>query len=305
MPKKKCFIIMPFSETTPKHTEVYWESHFENFLKPIIQETGDIEVFKSDAIRGDILKKIILDLSNSDIVVADLTDSNPNVYWELGIRHSLKNGTITIKDIDYKKRVFDVSTIGTINYYPKDYIKNEKFKKLFKKAIIDCCENTGQMDSYVLDMLSGRGSIYEIINKEEIKRKIEGLVNEYTYNQTVYNEMMSYSQNNLELRATEKKVESNTSLSKTNIKFTLKLIRTNSLELLITTRYIDENIKLYNELENMLSVIYSINSQAIQWYQYLSHIESWLINCKSDFDKDMNNYKQTINYLIEKYVSKK
>jgi hypothetical protein len=101
---------MPFSETTPEHTEEYWTSHFEGFLKPIVEEIGGIDVFRSEALRGDVLKKIILDLSNSDIVIADLTDSNPNVYWELGIRHSLKNGTITVKDIDYKEWVFVMSS---------------------------------------------------------------------------------------------------------------------------------------------------------------------------------------------------
>jgi hypothetical protein len=65
---------------------------------------------------------------NPDIVIADLTDSNPNVYWELGVRHSLKSGTILIKDHNYKIP-FDLSKIGILSYYPEKHIKHEKFRR--------------------------------------------------------------------------------------------------------------------------------------------------------------------------------
>jgi len=94
--KKQCFVIMPFSETTEKHTENYWTEHFEDFLKPLIEECPQLEAYRSKPLHGDILKDIITKLIISPLVVADLTDLNPNVFWELGIRQSFKHGTITI-----------------------------------------------------------------------------------------------------------------------------------------------------------------------------------------------------------------
>jgi hypothetical protein len=37
---QRCFVIMPFSETTPEHTEDYWTRHFDTFLKPLIEGSG-------------------------------------------------------------------------------------------------------------------------------------------------------------------------------------------------------------------------------------------------------------------------
>ena len=74
--RKTCFVIMPFSETTDKHTAEYWMKHFENFLKPLIEENSKVIAHRSEPLRGDIVKQIINDLVVSPIVVADLTDKN-------------------------------------------------------------------------------------------------------------------------------------------------------------------------------------------------------------------------------------
>lgn len=89
---------MPFSKTTDKHTEDYWTEHFERFLKPLIEENPGLEARRSEPLRGDILRQIITDLVVSRVVVADLTDHNPNVYWELGVRQSFQHGTVTIAE---------------------------------------------------------------------------------------------------------------------------------------------------------------------------------------------------------------
>jgi len=93
-----CFVIMPFRKTTNKHTVDYWNKHFEIFLKPLIEENPQLEAHRSKALRGDILREIITDLVNSRVIVADLTDLNINVFWELGVRQSFKHGTVTIAE---------------------------------------------------------------------------------------------------------------------------------------------------------------------------------------------------------------
>ncbi|MFX1503911.1 MAG: hypothetical protein ACFFDH_23315, partial [Promethearchaeota archaeon] len=113
--KLKCFVIMPFSRSSDKHTEYYWTNHFNDFLKPEIEKIPVLKAVRSDELRGDILKEIINDLYNSYIVVADLTDHNPNVFWELGIRLSFRYRTITIAEKG-TKLPFDVSTKNTIFY---------------------------------------------------------------------------------------------------------------------------------------------------------------------------------------------
>ena len=60
--RETCFVIMPFRKTTKGHTERYWAEHFNNFLKPLIEENPNLEARRSEALRGDIVREIIKDL---------------------------------------------------------------------------------------------------------------------------------------------------------------------------------------------------------------------------------------------------
>lgn len=142
---------MPFSKSSESHTEEYWTSHFENFLKLEIEKIPNLEVHRSAELRSDIIKEIIKDLYLSDFVVADLTDHNPNVFWELGVRQSLKYGTVTIAE-DGTNLPFDLSTKSTLFYHPGDSKKNEKFLQNLREAIRDCIENPNKSDSTVIDV---------------------------------------------------------------------------------------------------------------------------------------------------------
>jgi len=144
---------MPFSQTE-MHSKAYWNRHFKEFLKPLIKECGDLKVSRSKALRGDLVKEIVESLYDSDIVVADLTDWNPNVFWELGVRLSFKHGTITIAE-EGTKLPFDISTKGTL-YYPENHIRIQEFRTQFKKAIKDCLDKPDKPDSRVLEILQSR-----------------------------------------------------------------------------------------------------------------------------------------------------
>ena len=182
--RETCFVIMPFSKTTDEHTEDYWTHHFEDFLKPLIEEKTNLEARRSKVMRGDILREIITDLVVSRVVVADLTDNNPNVYWELGVRQSFKHGTVTIAEAG-TKLPFDIGGKGTLFYYPKDHLKMVNFPKRFMKAIEDCLVNPDRPDSHVLETLSGRGTLFEIFHRDEVIRRLDAVLSECNKNSEV------------------------------------------------------------------------------------------------------------------------
>jgi len=153
--KTTCFVIMPFSQTSEEHTEEYWTQHFEKILKPLIEDSGDVKAYRSKPLRGDLVKEIVENLYNADIVVANLTDKNANVFWELGIRQSYKQGTITIAEKG-TALPFDISTKGTHFYPTENIIQFQEFRKEFKTAIADCLDNPHSPDSRVLEILSSR-----------------------------------------------------------------------------------------------------------------------------------------------------
>jgi len=177
---------MPFSTTSETHTEDYWSKHFETFLKVIVDPIPNIKAYRSEALRGDILKQIIRELITAEVVIADITDYNPNVFWELGVRQSFKHCTITIAE-EGTVLPFDISSKSTLFYSPKDHIKNSKFTTKLKNAIKDCLKNPDKPDSYILETISGRGSLYEIIRGEENLRRLDALNSEINYNIEIFN----------------------------------------------------------------------------------------------------------------------
>src|SRR5580692_2810227 len=95
---KTCFVVMPIArEGSDDHS--HYKALYEE-LRFAIAPLG-YTVTRADEVQksGAITKDIILRLAQADLVVADLTNINPNVFYELGVRHSLRaHGTLMILD---------------------------------------------------------------------------------------------------------------------------------------------------------------------------------------------------------------
>lgn len=89
-----------------------WEEVFE----PACIALG-LAAIRADKITdtGEIPEQIFTYLRDADVVVADLSHANPNVMYELGLRHS-RSGKITIQVGEYGQLPFDVTTIRTIQF---------------------------------------------------------------------------------------------------------------------------------------------------------------------------------------------
>ncbi|MCK5738573.1 SUMF1/EgtB/PvdO family nonheme iron enzyme, partial [bacterium] len=94
--KKFCFVIMPFGKLkTPEHRK-NWNIY--QLIKKIANEFGYLvhRADESDDI-GNITREIMEKLLAADLVIADLSFWNVNVFYELGVRHVLKRkGTIPV-----------------------------------------------------------------------------------------------------------------------------------------------------------------------------------------------------------------
>jgi len=121
--KLKIFMIMPFEENL---TTIY----NEHIKKPLVEKGYRVsradDIFRPTPILNDILNSI----KTSDIIIADMTYRNPNVFYELGVAHSYKKYVIQIcqKEQDIP---FDLRLIRTILY--TDNL--EGFKSLTKQII--------------------------------------------------------------------------------------------------------------------------------------------------------------------------
>jgi hypothetical protein len=106
--EKLCFVIMPFREEL---NEVY-----EYGIKPAVIESGYRCIRADESIGiGNITRVIIEHILQADVIVADLTGHNPNVFYELGVAHSVGNKTIMITQ-DIESIPFDISPYHIISY---------------------------------------------------------------------------------------------------------------------------------------------------------------------------------------------
>ena len=101
--KKRCFMVMPFGRDDL--TVVY-----EDFIKPVAEEQCGLEMEKGDDIFGSnpIMDDILNSIQRSDMVIADLTGKNANVFYEVGICHTLNKPVLllaqSIDDVPFDLR---------------------------------------------------------------------------------------------------------------------------------------------------------------------------------------------------------
>lgn len=249
---------MPFSQTTPEHTKEYWDKQYDSFLKPLIEENSKVKAHRSEAERGDVVKQIITDLVVSPIVVADITDKNANVFWELGVRQSFKHGTITIAEYG-TDLPFDIIGKGTLFYYPNDHIKTSKFfTTQFKKAINDCLSYPDKQDSKVLESITGRGTLFETFLRDETNRRLDAVL---------YECEMNLESIKVIIETAEKNLKNSDIQSRKNLPFIRLSSRT--FEFLIISRYINIQTDIYEILASQLNIIDSINANLIKWANLL------------------------------------
>jgi tetratricopeptide (TPR) repeat protein len=116
--KLHAFVAMPFGKKmAPDGTVIDFNAVYEDLLKPAI-EAANLQVFRADEEQaaGDIKTDMFQELLIADLVVADLTLDNPNVWYELGVRHALRSrGTVLVQG-PRSTQPFDIYADRKLNY---------------------------------------------------------------------------------------------------------------------------------------------------------------------------------------------
>ena len=258
-------------------------------MKPRIEENPALKARRSKAIRGDILKEIITALALSHLVVADLTDLNANVFWELGVRQSFAHRTVQIAEKE-TKLPFDVSTKGTLFYYPKDYVKNEGFRNDFKEAIQDCLANPDRPDSQVLETLSGRGTLFQIFRRDEAVRRIDAVLSECNRNLRWMDKVVIIAQENQGKDFGER------------VSITERF-GVSAIQLLTTNRYVNEDETFYEVAEECFMWINSMNGQLSEWALDTDSVQKWLIKHTEQAKKYIKKLQTQVRAAREKLQS--
>jgi hypothetical protein len=115
--KLVAFVIIPFVERDPAHSTGFFAEVLRSIITPAAQESG-FTVKTANRQGSDVIQSTILhDLMEAELVIADLTEHNPNVMFELGMRMAKDKPVVLIKakgtgplfDVDNMLRVFTYS----------------------------------------------------------------------------------------------------------------------------------------------------------------------------------------------------
>lgn len=140
--RPKAFILMPFA------TE--FDDIYEYLIRGSLSDAG-FDVIRADDIRNqrNILADVVQNIVDGDLIVADLSTANSNVYYELGLAHAIGKPVILLAQ-DIEEVPFDLQSYRILIYATHFSRMNDARKELFELAK-GALENTIQFGSPVSD----------------------------------------------------------------------------------------------------------------------------------------------------------
>ncbi len=150
MPKDKdtkvCFVIAPIG-TEGSDVRVRSDQVLKHIITPAARECG-YEPIRADQISepGLITSQVIQHIVQDPLVIADLTGRNPNVFYELAVRHAIKKPVVQI--IQAAELIpFDVAGSRTIHVDHHDLDSAAKAKEEIVRQIHSVEKNPGDVDT--------------------------------------------------------------------------------------------------------------------------------------------------------------
>ena len=113
----RVFVAMPYG----RQDNVDFDRVYQELIRPALAGVA-FDVFRADEERraGEIRTDMFQQLLLADLVVADLTLDNPNVWYELGVRHALRARNTLLISARTDRSPFDVYTDRKLRYHLRD-----------------------------------------------------------------------------------------------------------------------------------------------------------------------------------------
>ena len=139
------FVLMPFS------TE--FDDVYAHIIKAPLEEAG-LVVRRADNSTGsrNVMHDVVEGILGAELVVADLTGSNPNVYYELGIAHGFKKRVLLLTQ-DVEEIPFDLRAYRIVSY-STHFARVAEARNLVLTAGRGVIEGTANFGSPVSDYLA-------------------------------------------------------------------------------------------------------------------------------------------------------
>lgn len=143
---KKCFIVCPIgqegSETRDRSDKL-----LKHIISPVCK-VCDYEPIRIDNVNtnGVITDEIFTHLKSDELVIADISELNPNAFYEIGYRSALGKHIIHLRS-KAQNIPFDISTIRTFDYDLTDLDSVEELKSRLTQTISALPEDSSTSDA--------------------------------------------------------------------------------------------------------------------------------------------------------------
>lgn len=112
--KLKCFVVSTIGEPGSKEREDA-DLVLEYLIRPAVGDKYDVARGDEDSNPGAITPQIVESILEADLVIADLSGFNPNVYYEVAIAHGYERPTVHLQ-IATERPAFDLKDMRLVRY---------------------------------------------------------------------------------------------------------------------------------------------------------------------------------------------
>jgi hypothetical protein len=157
--KPIAFMVMPFAVKATRLTgdkipaEVDFDALWERVYKPVLEGLGYAAVRADRDVGALMIRDMIQRLAVADLVVADVSMPNANVYYELGVRHAARSTGCVLVAADWAKPLFDVAQIRQLRFPLAEGRVNKRTATKAREAL----------SSQIGPLLRGRSPVFEAV----------------------------------------------------------------------------------------------------------------------------------------------
>jgi O-acetyl-ADP-ribose deacetylase (regulator of RNase III) len=169
---RTCFVITPYGLKRDENQKtINFDTTYSRIIFPAVtglrDEGFNIQCFRAIDIKqaGLIHERMLQRIADADVAVVDLTTANPNVFYELGVRHALADRVTVLLRQKGSRLPFNIAGMSTIEYQSN----NEKGVRLAREAIAAYVRNgltSGATDSLVKTLVPKPGAGGDISQTE-------------------------------------------------------------------------------------------------------------------------------------------